>query len=239
MLGRFEAVMTRSMLETDLYPPIESFLKKNGYTVHAEVLLSDISAVKGGELLVVEMKTRFNLEVLLQAVRRQEAADFVYIAVPVSAPKRFPSRWTDFKRICRRLGIGILLVRFPWSGDPVAESALDADPDAPCRKSRKLKASMLKEIGDRGHNFNVGGSTRKALMTAYRMQALKVAVILSKTEDLSPREIRERGGGEKTGSILQKNYYNWFARTDKGRYSITDEGRKALDIYREIVGGFD
>ncbi len=231
--------MSRPMLETDLYPPIESFLKKNGYTVHAEVLLSDISAVKGGELLVVEMKTRFNIEVLLQAVRRQEAADFVYIAVPVPASRKFPSRWTDVRRICRRLGIGILLVRFPASGHPVVESALDADPDAPCRKSRKLKASMLKEISERGHNFNAGGSTRKALMTAYRMQALKVAVILSKAEDLSPREIRERGAGEKTGAILLKNYYNWFSRTGKGRYAISDEGRKAIDIYREIARDFD
>lgn len=231
--------MVKSVLETDLYPPIEKFLKKKGYTVHAEVLLSDISAVKGGELLVVEMKTRFNIEVLLQAVRRQEAADSVFIAVPVHPTRRYPARWSDIKRICRRLGIGIMLIRFSNAGDPDVESALEADQDAPRRKRRKLKASMLKEINERGVNYNVGGSTRKALVTAYRMQALKIASILSTAGTLSPGEIRRRGAGDKTSSILLKNYYGWFIHSDKGSYELSEEGRKALSNYGEIVKGFD
>jgi hypothetical protein len=39
----------------------------------------------------------------------------------------------------------------------------------------------------------------------------------------------------KAPSILQKNYYGWFIRVERGIYSIGPEGHAALKTYSEIV----
>jgi len=58
--------MPSPLRETDLYPPVAEFLEKSGYTVHAEVAGSDITALRDGEILVVELKVA-----LLHLVKRQ------------------------------------------------------------------------------------------------------------------------------------------------------------------------
>ena len=68
--------------ETDLYEPIRAYLEENGYEVHAEVAGCDVTAVKDGDLIVVELKRAVSLKLLTQAVDRQRAADSVYVAVP-------------------------------------------------------------------------------------------------------------------------------------------------------------
>ena len=71
------------MLETDLYKPVYDYLVRQGYTVHSEVKNCDITAIKGEELIVVELKTSFNLKLLAQGAKRQRIADSVYVAIPV------------------------------------------------------------------------------------------------------------------------------------------------------------
>ena len=71
------------MLETDLYPPIKTYLELNGYQVNAEVKDCDIVASKENDIIVVELKTSINLTLLAQAVLRQSISDSVYIAVPI------------------------------------------------------------------------------------------------------------------------------------------------------------
>ena len=74
------------LLERDLYGPVRDYLVSLGYDVKGEVLDCDLTAVRDGELIVVELKRGFTLELLYQAMARQRIADGVYVAVPL--PRR-------------------------------------------------------------------------------------------------------------------------------------------------------
>ncbi len=216
--------------EVDLFPPLQRFLSHHGYLVHAEVVFSDISAVKEGELLVVEIKLRFNLEVILQAVQRQQAADAVYIAVPLRNFRRYPKRWKEIRAVCSRLGIGILFVRFIEGREPTVEIALSRKTKTTC-KDNKMKELYLEEMTKRGTNKNIGGSTRTPLFTAYRAEALKIARLLNEQGPLSPRDLRSLGSVPATGAILRKNYYGWFEKVNRGIYQISEKGKAALKSF--------
>ena len=72
--------------ESDLYQPIKDYLDSLGYDTKGEVKDCDITAIKDGELIVVELKKGFTIELLYQAIERQKIADSVYVAIPL--PKR-------------------------------------------------------------------------------------------------------------------------------------------------------
>ena len=72
--------------ESDLYGPVRDYLTGLGYEVKGEVKDCDIAAMRDGELIVVELKRGFTLELVYQALDRQRVADGVYVAVPL--PKR-------------------------------------------------------------------------------------------------------------------------------------------------------
>ena len=79
------------LAETDLYPPIKTFLEGQGYAVKGEIGRCDVVAVRGDEdPVVVEMKTRFSLDLVFQAVERFSLTDRVYVAIE-HRPK---SMWT-------------------------------------------------------------------------------------------------------------------------------------------------
>ena len=66
------------MLETELYLPVKRFLEAQGYAVKAEIGDCDVLAVRGNEPpLIVELKTSFNLQLLLQGIDRQTMTDTV------------------------------------------------------------------------------------------------------------------------------------------------------------------
>ena len=77
--------MTRRT-ERDLYPPVKALLESLGFTVRGEVNGCDVVAVRGDDLVIVELKRAVNLELLLQAVDRLRLTDAVYLAV--EAPRR-------------------------------------------------------------------------------------------------------------------------------------------------------
>ncbi len=76
------------MKETELGKPIETWLEKQGYSVSCEVKNCDIVARKADELLIVELKTRFCLDLVYQAVNRKNLTDSVYVAVPVQQGRK-------------------------------------------------------------------------------------------------------------------------------------------------------
>ena len=91
------------MLETELYLPVKRFLEAQGYAVKAEIGGCDVLAVRGDEPpVIVELKTSFNLQLLLQGIDRQSVTDTVYLAIP--EPKRALPQ--DILRLCKRLGLG-------------------------------------------------------------------------------------------------------------------------------------
>ncbi len=75
-------------------------------------------------------------------------------------------------------------------------------------------------------------------MTAYREQALKVAWTLSGLETAGPKRLKEASGVAKAPAILQKNYYDWFVRVERGVYALTSSGEEAIHEHSALVARF-
>uniref|UniRef100_A9U7K6 Predicted protein n=1 Tax=Physcomitrium patens TaxID=3218 RepID=A9U7K6_PHYPA len=77
------------------------------------------------------------------------------------------------------------------------------------------KSRLLYEFRERSGDYNVGGTTRAKLMTAYREKALRVAGALAGAPEggLSPAHLREKSGVPNAAAILQNNYYGWHRRS--------------------------
>ncbi len=199
-----------------------------------EVRNCDIVARKGDDLVIVELKTRVTVTLLEQAVKRKEITESVYIAVPMPAGKRKYPRLGSLVPLLRRLEIGLLTVSFLRKKTRV-EVVLHPEP-SPERRAVRKRAAIIREIDSRYAEIDVGGRpAATGLFTAYRQEAIRIAALLAEAQSLTPKQLRERGGGTKTQSILSRNVYGWFIRVEKGLYAISPEGRKSLEGYRGIL----
>ncbi len=222
------------LLEADLYEPIRKHFTKQGYRVNGEVHDCDLTAVKDDELIIVELKLLLNIDLLLQATRRLRLTDMVYIAIP--KPKRMSrKRWNDVIHLVKRLEIGLIIVSFAGNRKSV-EFKVHPEPfDRKSGKNRRKKAALIKEIEGRSADYNIGGSNKSKIMTAYKENCIQIACYLESLGQLSPKALIALGTGEKTPSILQKNYYKWFERVDRGIYVISAQGKADLKDYPELV----
>ncbi|MCH7741499.1 MAG: hypothetical protein IIB71_02415 [Proteobacteria bacterium] len=220
------------MQETELFEPIKKYFERHGYSVNAEVKDCDVTATRNDELIVVELKTSPNMNLLIQATDRQSITDAVYVAIPDGTGNR--KRWRGVQRVLRRLQLGLLVVSFGPLGATVTK-LFDPLP-AQRRKLKGRRHAVIREIAERSSNYNTGGSTRTKLITAYRENAILVATCLEHLGQCSPRRLRDLGTGDRTPGILSKNYYGWFHRIARGVYSITDQGRQEIRFYAELYG---
>jgi hypothetical protein len=206
-------------LESDLYPPVKALLEGQGYTVKGEVRGCDVVAVRGREPpVIVELKQAFGLALVLQGVDRLALSDKVYLAVGA-----WPKRMRNVKKLCRRLGLGLLVV-----ATERIDIVLDPAPYAPRKNKRKI-GRLLGEHQRRVGDPNRGGSSSKVpMMTAYRQQALRCAAILAKKGPMSPAAIKRAADAPKAANILRHDYYGWFERVEKGIYTLTPAGRRGL-----------
>ena len=145
--------------EAELYEPVRSFLKKRGYTVHGEVRGCDVVAQKQEELIVIELKRRFSLQLLMQAVERQEYADSVYVALPVASATSYPPNYRDLRRLLKRLELGLLLVRYLKRSVRV-EVAFHPGEYQP-RRRRKERRAIIGEMDGRLVEGGPGGSATR------------------------------------------------------------------------------
>lgn len=226
----------KKLKESDLYQPIQKHFHKQGYQVNGEVNDCDVTAFKEDELVIVELKLSLNVELLIQATKRQRLTDFVYIAIP--KPKRPRSkRWNDVCHLVRRLELGLITVSFttktPKLDFVIHPEAFDRSKSM--KNSKRKRAALVKEIEGRSADYNVGGSNKTKIMTAYKENCIQIACYLEKHGPMSPRNLAKLGTGGKTPSILQKNYYRWFERVKRGVYQITEQGIKELEKYPELV----
>jgi len=220
------------MHETDLYGPVRDHLLAQGFTVRAEVQDCDIAAYKDGELLVVELKRHLSVDLLVQAIDRQSLTDRVYVAVP--APRRAGPRQTaGVRRLLQRLGLGLLFVGTGPGRDAVRVVCRPASSGV--RRGSKARLAMLEEMIGRSGGQNVGGSTGREIVTAYREEALLIAICLHRYGPSSPQALRGLGAGPKTTSILYRNVYGWFDHTRRGSYGLSAAGRAALARYPDLV----
>jgi len=219
--------------ETDLYPPIRDFLVAHGYTVRAEVNHCDVTARKGDDLIVIELKRQFNVDLLIQATARRRITDSVYVAFPAPEDLGPGSRWPGIKRILRQLELGLILVFFSGSA-PRIEIVFHPLPYQ-ARKRKDARRAVIREMNMRSGDYNQGGAASTKLVTAYRENAIQIACFLEKLGPVSTHQLRDLGTGPKTTSILYGNVYGWFDRIGRGLYAITSRGREDLEFYPALV----
>lgn len=227
--------------EVDLYEPVKSYFTNLEYAVYGEVKDCDVAAIKEDELVVIELKLTINVTLLIQATKRQRITDQVFIAIPKPNYSLRSKRWRDLCYLVRRLELGLILVSF--QGDEVSAKVV-IEPGSFDRKksmqlSKKRRLSIMKEIKGRSGDFNVGGSSQTEIISAYKENCIYIACCLVRFGPLSPKALREIGTGEKTSAILSKNYYGWFERVQRGIYVISEQGKKELDSYTDLVAYYD
>ena len=216
--------------ETNLYLPVKHYLEKLGFAVKGEICGCDLVALRdvGPPVVIVgELKLTFNLELILQGIDRASACDEVWLAVRAS--KRGKGREQDrrVRKLCRMLGFGLLTV----SARGLVELLVEPGPWRPHRDAKRR--SQLVDEHRRRHGDPVsGGTTKTPIMTAYRQQALLCAALLASGPS-RPRDIKTAAPDAQ--KILLSNVYGWFARLERGLYTLTDEGRAALLRWPQVI----
>ena len=225
---------THSARETDLYPPIKAFLESQGYVVKSEVGAADVVAVRGGEPpVIVELKLGFSLALVHQCVARLGVSDDVYMAVARGAGKRFHKSVKDMTRLCRRLGLGLMTVRL---SDGLVQVHCDPGPYA-ARKNTRKQGQLLREFAGRVGDPNDGGQTRVGLITAYRQDALKMAVYLFEAGASKGADVARETGVTRATTMMRDDHYGWFEKVEKGVYGLTPKGAGAVSDSADVLGG--
>ncbi|MFZ5783658.1 MAG: DUF2161 family putative PD-(D/E)XK-type phosphodiesterase [Pseudomonadota bacterium] len=205
---------------------MKALLEGQGYVVKGEVRGCDVVAIRGEEPpLIVELKRTFGLALVLQGVDRLALSDRVYLAVG-----QWPRQMRNVKKLCRRLGLGLLVVT-----DARADIVIDPTPYRPRidkRKAGRLLGEHRRRVGDP----NVGGSAMRApLMTAYRQEALRCAARLAESGPMRLAALRLAADAPRAASILRDDFYGWFERVERGVYALTPAGRAGLQRFAEQV----
>jgi len=211
------------MRETDLYPALKAFLEARDYEVKAEIHSCDIVARKDdGPPLIIEMKRALSLQLIFQAVDRLALSETVFVAI--ARPKRALPR--EAAKLCRRLGLGLLVVSSSGSVEVLAEPG----PYAP-RKSKPRQQRLLKEFTKRHGDPNLGGSVGTKLMTAYKQDALRCLNHLQSHGPTKLSALREATRVDRAANILRDNHYGWFQRAGRGIYELTHAGHAATATF--------
>jgi hypothetical protein len=222
--------------ETELYEPIKIFMEKQGYTVRSEVKHCDIVAIRGDEpFVIIELKKTFNLPLVIQGIDRLQKTDLVYLATEqkVKGTAPYGLHWSELQRLCRMLGLGLITVKFYKTKKPFVEILCEPAPYIP-RKSAKRASAIINEFKERSGDYNIGGSSKRKLVTAYREVALQCAHHMKLHGPLSPKQLREMTGSSKVNGVLQKNYYLWFQRVQRGSYGLTPQGEADLLTFAHV-----
>src|SRR5579864_1163661 len=206
-------------LESDLYAPVKALLEGQGYLVKGEVRGCDVVGVRGDEPpVVVELKRAFGLGLVLQGVNRLALSDRVYLAVG-----QWPKRMRDIRKLCRRLGLGLIVVAHERAD--IVLDPLSYRPRKNTRKVGRLLGEHARRVGDPNRG---GSSTRVPMMTAYRQEALRCAGLLAKNGPMKVAALRLAADAPKAAAILSADYYGWFERTERGIYALTPKGHEGL-----------
>ena len=221
------------MQETDLYPPVKALLEAQGYVVKSEIGAADVVAVRGAEPpVIVELKLAFSLALFHQAVARLAVSDEVYVAVAHKPGKRFAKAVKDNVKLARRLGLGLMVVRL---SDGLVTVHCDPGPYAP-RKSKARQGRLLKEFARRQGDPNDGGQMRQGLVTAYRQDAMKLAVYLYEAGASKGADVARETGVATATRMMRDDHYGWFEKVDTGIYGLSPKGAEAVAQAGDMLG---
>ena len=221
--------------EATLYVPVKEFLERRGYEVKGEVNGCDLVARRGDEPpVVVELKLRFSLALVLQGVDRLALTERVYLAVPRPPSRRRRSRGLapdspDIRKLCRRLGLGLMLVG--RRSVELLEEPVPYRPRPAKARALRLKDEFDRRIGD----ANVGGTAGVPVVTAYRQDALRCARALALGGPMRIAALRATAGVPGAARILQRNVYGWFTRIERGTYTLSQDGGRALTRFAVAI----
>lgn len=220
--------------ETELYPPIKEYLEQRGFEVKGEVKSCDLTAVKDNQLLIVELKKSFNLKLIYQALERKAVTPLVYVAIP--RPKNFRAKNVKMMlKLLKEIKVGLITVGLD-SGFKAVDVVLE--PEESRITNPKKRKKIFKEFENRQTDLNLGGEKSKGrIITAYREKSVELACLIEKLGSISPKLARELSSAEKPDSVLSTNYYKWFERIKKGTYTLSLEGRSALENseFRDLI----
>ena len=220
-------------VESDLYPAVKAFLEKQGYTVKSEIRGCDVVARRGDEPpVIVELKLTFSLALLLQGIDRLSLTDRVYLAV--SRPRGRRARGVsvyrrEIRHLCRRVGLGLMTVA-PGRTPAAIEVVSDPMPYRPRKRTKELMR-LLGEHARRAGDPNRGGVTRTPIVTAYRQEALRCALLIRQGGCANIKMLRETGVVPNASKILQRDVYGWFRRLQRATYELTDRARQDIDRF--------
>jgi hypothetical protein len=184
--------------------------------------------------VIVELKLAFNLPLLLQGVDRLALTDRVYLAVVRPRSRRAPGAIVyrrDVRALCRRLGLGLMTVE-PARGD--VDVLVEPLPYRPRKHARRVRL-LLGEHERREGDPNRGGVTRTPIVTAYRQEALRCALLIEQAGRQSLRALRKTGAVPNASRILGRDVYGWFQRLERGVYGLSERAR--LDLARFAAAG--
>ena len=226
-------------IEAALYLPVKQFLERQGYEVKGEVRGCDLVARHGDEPpVIVELKLRFSLALVLQGINRLALTERVYLAVP--RPDRrarggpiAPER-PEIRKLCRRLGLGLMLVGLSRKTVEILEEPLPYRPRQAKSRALRLMDEFSRRVGD----ANVGGAVGVPLVTSYRQDALLCARALALYGPMRLNALRAAAGVPRAAHILQRNVYGWFTRIERGIYRLTPAGDQALSRFADAIPAF-
>ncbi len=225
------------MLEKELYESVKQFLEDLGFQVQAEVKDCDVVGKKGEDLVIVELKRNLSVKLLTQAVQRQKLGADVYVAVPKPARYQYDKKHKELLHLLRRLELGLLFVT---PEKQLVEAVLHPQPldlKQVLNTGKKKRKVLEKELELRQFNINQGGTSKTKIMTAYREQALFVCCALSENTTCTAKELSFLTDMEQTkvSTMLRRNFYGWFEQPQRGIYSLTEEGKKAINQYPGVA----
>lgn len=218
--------------EEDLFDPICKWLINNGYTVQAEVQSCDVVAQKDDEMLIIELKKSFNLQLVYQCLERQKLSPIVYAAIANPNRGKRNKNFNKITNLLKRLGIGLFVVHL-YKSSSIVDHIHEAQ-TVKVRKNARKKNKVLNEISKRSGNYNKGGKQGK-IITAYREAALHVYFLLHKRVEASPSELIKDGAPPNTGNILRDNHYGWYHKIARGRYTFDVDLKDIKTEYGEVL----
>ena len=115
----------------------------------------DVTAVIDDQLVVIEIKRALTLDLLTQGIRRQRAADSVYLAVPAPTTEVMRKRHRAVMPVVKRLELGLILIDLD-SVAPV-RVAFHPIPYKP-RRDRTTRQALVREQAARTVDGNTGGT---------------------------------------------------------------------------------
>lgn len=220
--------------EEALYAPVAKFLTDQGYTVRGEVKHCDLAAIKGEELVVVELKTAFNLKLVYQIMERQQMTSQVYAAIPRPKNQKVKT-FTNMIRLLKRLEVGLLTVALDSPLQTVDVVLTPAD--SGIRTNARKRAKVEKELDGRALDCNTGGITKRKILTAFKERSMELCCILEGEGKVPLERMRQFVADEKQIRLLSANYNGWYQRVEKGVYALSKKGKEVLEEpdFQEVV----